>query len=195
MSGGGGRYTERQWERVHCLDCGKDLERGSLVAHRQTQNGVAKRGSGKEGDEECGGDNPRKFRMLFLAKAGPRPCPVKGCSCQAETRTEMRVQFWHWHVHNTVVILEEGNLPHPRCPLCDMLVPWWSLNGLHRRTAQCKKRVERKQRNLALDEEKAVNSRAFKSHGVPIEMVTSFQCLGRVILAADDDWPVVVQNL
>ena len=28
-----------------------------------------------------------------------------------------------------MVILEEGNLPHPRCPLCDMLVPWRALNG------------------------------------------------------------------
>ena len=30
---------------------------------------------------------------------------------------------------DTVVILEEGNLSHPRYPLCDMLVPWRSLNG------------------------------------------------------------------
>ena len=36
-----------------------------------------------------------------------------------------------------VVILEEGNLPHPWCPLCDMLVPWKDLNGTHRRMEQC----------------------------------------------------------
>ena len=29
-----------------------------------------------------------------------------------------------------MVILEEGNPPHPQCPLCSMLVPWRSLNRI-----------------------------------------------------------------
>ena len=48
----------------------------------------------------------------------------------------MKVHFWNWHVRDTVVILEEGNSHHPRCHLCDMLVPWKDLNGMHRRTSQ-----------------------------------------------------------
>ena len=75
--------------------------------------------------------------MAFPAMAGPRPCPVKGCSGRASTRTAMKVQFWHWNIRDTVVILEEVNLPHPWCPLCDMLVTWKALNGTRRRTAQC----------------------------------------------------------
>ena len=47
----------------------------------------------------------------------------------------MRVNFWYQHVRDTVVILEEGNLLHPQCPMCDMLVPWRTLNGTHQRTA------------------------------------------------------------
>ena len=39
-AGEGQSYKERQLERVLSLECGRDLERGSLVAHRQTQNGV-----------------------------------------------------------------------------------------------------------------------------------------------------------
>ena len=31
--------------------------------------------------------------------------------------------------------------------------------------------------------------------GAPLEMVTSFQYLVQVILAADDNWPVVIRNL
>ena len=27
------------------------------------------------------------------------------------------VHFWHRHVRETVVILEEGNIPHPRLPM------------------------------------------------------------------------------
>ena len=43
----------------------------------------------------------------------------------------MKVHFWHRNVRDIVVILEEGNLPHPRCPLCDMMVPWKAMNGTH----------------------------------------------------------------
>ena len=35
-------------------------------------------------------------------------------------RVMMRVQFWRRHVRDTVIIMEEGNLPHPRCdPRCE----------------------------------------------------------------------------
>ena len=61
----------------------------------------------------------------------------------------MRVHFVHLHVQDTVVILEEGNLPHPRCPRCDLQVPRKALNGRHLGTAQCKKGAERKRRQLA----------------------------------------------
>ena len=84
--------------------------------------------------------------MVFPVRAGPRPCPVEGCSGQALTQTEMRVNFWHRHVRDTVLILEEGTPPHPRCPLCYMLVPCKSLNGTNRRTAQCNRVAEQKRR-------------------------------------------------
>ena len=47
---------------------------------------------------------------------------------------------------------------------------------------------------MAAEEKRAVNSRAFSAYGRPLEMVTSFQYLGRVILAADEYWPAVVRN-
>ena len=80
--------------------------------------------------------------MEFPAKAGTRPCPVKGCSGQALMRMAMRVQFWNRHIRDTVVILDEGNLLHPQCAMCDMLVLWRALNGTHRQTAQCKRGAE-----------------------------------------------------
>ena len=61
----------------------------------------------------------------------------------------MRVHFVHRHVLNTMVILEDGNFPHPRCAQCDMLVPRRELNGRNPGTAQCKKGAERKRRRLA----------------------------------------------
>ena len=47
----------------------------------------------------------------------------------------MRVHFVHRHVQDTVVLLEEGNLPLPRC---DLQVSKKALNGRHLETNQCK---------------------------------------------------------
>ena len=107
------------------------MSKVSLVVHHQTQHGVAKGRLGQEVDEVAEDDKTRTYRMVFTAKHGPRPCPVEGCSGQALTQTEMTVQFWHRHVRDTVVILEEGNPPHPCFPLGDMLVPWRALNVTH----------------------------------------------------------------
>ena len=65
----------------------------------------------------------------------------------------MRVHFVHRHVQDTVVMLEEGNLPHPRSPRCDMQVPRKALNGSHLGTAQCAKGAEAKAAGRDEDEE------------------------------------------
>ena len=44
-------------------------------------------------------------------------------------------------------------------------------------------------------EDRAATSRALSAYGPPLEMMTSFIYLGRVILAADDDWPAVIRNM
>ena len=115
MTGEGGWFKERQEEQVLCPECRKELAKGSLVTHRQTKHGVYKGGLGSEGDEVDGGNNePRNYRMAFPTRAGPRPCPVEECSGQNSIRTEMKVHFWYRHARDTVVIMEEGNLPHPQ---------------------------------------------------------------------------------
>ena len=49
---------------------------------------------------------------------------------------------------------------------------------------------------MAAEEARAVTSRSFSTYGIPLEMVTSFKYLGRVVLLLeDDDWPTVVQNI
>ena len=76
-----------------------------------------------------------------------------------------------------------------------MLVPWRSLNGQHKCTSQYKKGAEQKRWRLEAEEERAITSRAFSAHGQPLDMVTSFRYLGRLISAAENDWPAVVNNL
>ena len=64
-------------------------------------------------------------------------------------RTAMRVHFLHRHFLNTVVLMEEGNFPQPRCARCDILVPRRALNGRHPAMAQCARGEERKRQRLA----------------------------------------------
>ena len=107
----------------------------------------------------------------------------------------MRVHFLHRHVLVTVVIFEKGNLPHPWCPRCNMLVPWHTLNGRHPATLQCNMGAERKRRRLAEEELRETTERAFQDYREPLENVTAFRYLGRMMKAVDDDWPAVVFNL
>ena len=133
--------------------------------------------------------------MAFLEKSGQKPFPVEGCIGQAEMQTAMQAHFCHRNVRDTVEIMEEGKFPHPWCPMCNMLMPCRNLNGSHKSTLQCKKGVEQKQRCLASEEERAEISRAFSAYGCTLEMVLYFIHLEIVLLAADNDWPVEIQNL
>ena len=83
----------------------------------------------------------------------------------------MWVHLVHWHVLNTMVMMEEGNLPHPRCARCDMQAPRKELNGRRPENAQCAKGEERKRRRLAETDTKENSERAFKAYGEPMEAV------------------------
>ena len=111
------------------------------------------------------------------------------------TRTAMRVHFVHRHVQDTVVMLEEVNLPHPWCPWCDLQIPRKALNGRHLGTAQCKKGAERKRRQLAETETQENSEWAFRAYGKPMEAVSEFRYLGRLLTATDNDWPAVAGNI
>ena len=115
ITGKGPKYRELQKGRVSCRECGEEMAVGSLVSHLMTQNGrVAEaRWSWRT---PAAGDGAWAFRMAFPAKGGPQSCPVEECPGRAATRMATRVHFLlHRHVLDTVVILEEGNLLHPRC--------------------------------------------------------------------------------
>ena len=107
----------------------------------------------------------------------------------------MQVHFLHRHVLYTVVILEEGNLPHTRCPQCNMLVSYHILNGRHPATTQYTRGAGRKRRRLAGADLRESMERSFKAYGAPLENVTVFKYLGRVMTAGYDDWHEVVGNL
>ena len=83
----------------------------SLSSHMMTRHGKAAPRRHLWPPQTTGG--PRTYKMSF-PKGSRRQFPVEGCPGVSETRAAMRVHFVHRHVHDTVVILEEGNLPLPR---------------------------------------------------------------------------------
>ena len=107
----------------------------------------------------------------------------------------MRVQFLYQNVLDTVVILEEGNPPHPWCARRDMLVPRRALNGRHPAKDQCARVEDRKRRRLVEAETRESAERAFEAYGEPIKNVLAFRYLGRVLTAGDDDCLLLVENL
>ena len=112
--------------------------------------------------------------MLFPEKGGRRRCPVERCTGVLATRATMRVQFVHRNVHDTMVMLEEGNLPLPRCPRCELQVSRKALNGRHLGTSQCRTGTERKRRQLAEAEMRENSERAFHAYGKQMKAVTEF---------------------
>ena len=106
--------------------------------------------------------------MAFPAKGGPQSFLVEGCLGRAATSTVMRVHFLHRYVLDTVVILEEGNLPHLQCAQCDMLVPRRALNGRHPATSQCVRGAEQKRQRLAEAETRESLERSFEAYGEPL---------------------------
>ena len=164
MTGDGPTPRERKREIVTCGDCGQEMAAGSLDSHRMTQHGKARERKWAWTDADMGGEEQQTYRME-LPKGGTKACPFEGCPGRAGTRTAMRVHFWRRHERDTVIVLEEGNLPHPRCENCYMLVPWRALNGRHKNTAMCKSGVERKRRRLAEAEIRERTEMAFKAYG------------------------------
>ena len=63
------------------------------------------------------------------------------------------------------------------------------------KVAQCAKGAERKRRRLAETETRENLDRAFSTYGQPMETVTEFRYLERLLTATDDDWPAGVGKI
>ena len=85
----------------------------SLAGHMQINHGKESVGR-RSWESTAPSGEPHTYRMAFPTSGGPWNFPVEGYPRRATTRTAMRVHFFHRHVRDTVIILEEGNLPHPR---------------------------------------------------------------------------------
>ena len=82
---------------------------------------------------------------------GEISCSVPGYGVGETDRTNLRIHFLHCHVRDALVILEEGNHPHPWFPERENFVPWAALNRRHPTTALCAQGEKQKHRGLEYD--------------------------------------------
>ena len=75
------------------------------------------------------------------------------CEGRATMHTNLWIHFVHHYVRDTVVILDEGNRPHPIFLSCDMLVPSAALNRRHPSTYLCTQGSERNRQRLMEEED------------------------------------------
>ena len=120
---------------------------------------------------------------------------MEGCQGKAYLQTNLRVQFAHQNPQYSIVILKEGNQPHPWCPQFDMFVPHEALNWAHPTSAMYRRRTERKSRRLVIEETEKHMGEIFSEYGTPLMAVSSFRYLGLTLSSANDDCPVVERNL
>ena len=85
-------------------------------------------------------------------------------------RANLWVHFLHRHVWDKIVILEEGNCHHhhPRCPKCDMFVPWTAFNWRHSDTDLCERGSDKKLRRMEEKEAREGAALAFNAYGQPL---------------------------
>ena len=69
------------------------------------------------------------------------------------------------------------------------------MEAWHNANAMCKKGAERKIRRMVEAELRDSTERAFEAYGKPLETVSTFKYLGRVMTAGDDYWLAVAGNL
>ena len=152
----GGRiaYWSRHRLWVQCLNCGADLAVGLLTAHCQTKHGIGL-GAKCENLPSFPKGEPQTYHISFLVTVRMQGWPVKECPVRAAMRMGIHVHLLHRNVQDTVIILEEGNLHHPRFPCCKILVPWAALKVRHPNTAQCSKGVDQKRHRMAAQEMQA----------------------------------------
>ena len=76
-----------------------------------------------------------------------------------------------------------------------MLVPRRALNGRHSAISQCTRGAERKRRQIEEAETRESSGRAFEEYGEPLQNVSTFRYLGRVLTVGDDGWLAVVGKI
>ena len=205
ITGVGETYRERSLQKVVCELCGQETNLQHLKKHQMTR----KCNQGQEAQRATTQPNPVADMLLnehqpevmespaseyLVSMDGitETPCPVANCPAHPKQAAKMRLHFRSRHNKDTIIIEEEGRLP--RCGNCGLFQ--MSVGPRHQQSLDCQRWTKtRLDRDSCKVNKKAVLETVFSVQGTPIETVTEFKYLGRVVEKNDDDWPTVNRNI
>jgi hypothetical protein len=132
------------------------------------------------------------YTVNFPRQISTIPCPVAGCPAAPVSRERMREHFSNRHPYDLLHIVEEGILP--QCPNCHKFLH--SVNDAHLASRTCRQKTLRlTNRNLAFIRQHTASQVAFSVDQIPVETVSDFKYLGRVLDSSDSDDKAVDFNL
>jgi hypothetical protein len=117
-------------------------------------------------------------------------CPVPGCGATIARRYGMRRHFMFQHPLAAVHFPDEG--PLVECNICAMKVPDLAKHENSQLCARAKTRATKREQ---LEANKEATKVTFKVNGQPIETVSEFKYLGRVLSNNDSDWTAIRANI
>jgi exonuclease III len=204
-TGEGISFAERMKTKATCPLCDTEVQSHYLKTHQQTRkcleiwrrkkdetrNQPTVEGAEERGDEQVAVMEPTTY-MVSVNKSDLTPCPAPDCPYTTHLPQRMRLHFKNMHNSDTIVIREEG--PLPRCSNCGIFQKDVGLQ--HKQSEACKSatmciEIRRSQK----ENEQMAESTVFTVKGNPIERVSEFKYLGRMITETDDDWCAVNRNL
>ena len=133
-----------------------------METHRWVQHGVGKGGLG--GTPTLPLVDPWTYRIYSPWSAREVAFPIVDFPVRASNRTSLGDHCFHRNMREKIVVLEEGNLPLPKCSCCDMFVTWEDLNGRHQAMSMCAKEVEQKYMCQVYEEADAGAEAAFQTY-------------------------------
>jgi hypothetical protein len=197
VTGKGKTHRERMAEKVKCPMCEKEMRRQSLQQHGRRCHGVETLTTMEVICAEAATTtmaqmvNGQQY-TVSITKGRKKVCPVEGCLAKAACGYQMRRHFVSQHTGDTVIILQEGPVPLPRCASCGM----FSTTALaHPETSECKKWTKRAEKETKQGEKAKAMQTKFYVNGQAVQQVTEFKYLGRVLDAEDNDQKAVMYNL
>jgi hypothetical protein len=178
---------ERALQKMSCPQCHKRMSRQHICLHQHEVHGTPMLHIPMIPAQV----SSQMYQVNF--PSGTRvSCPVPGCPYSASTRVLLRRHFSRIHDLDEIVILQEGELP--RCPYCRMFTS--NVGQKHFATKTCQEQATRiaERERLTRQAIEATNL-VFYVGNVPLENVTEYKYLGRVLSADDSDQATVSLNI
>ena len=136
-----------------------------------------------------------KHPVDFPWTATPINCPVDGFHRKDTSHTNLQLHFMQWNVEDTIIILNKGTVPHPRCGKCVMFLPLDTLVAWYLSTKICSRGVEQNFHHLAVNYAWVASGTELWDRYQILKKVDTSKYLIRMLPFDKSDCPTGVRNL